>query len=161
MSEPLVLAEQAARSNDYVAAEKYCKEHLATSPSDKKGLRLLALIYSLSRRHEEAIMAVSEVIALSEDKSEPSDYFNRGRWNLEKGAFADAVSDFSAVIELCARYSDDYYLEAAYLHRAVAFAQMGSKAEAQEDLKQVDDECQAFALGRLFSKPALSATLSL
>lgn len=73
---------------------------------------------------------------------------------------ADAVSDFSAVIDLCKNYGDDYYLEAAHLHRAVAFAQMGSKAEAQEDLKQVSDECQAFAIGKLFSKSALSATLS-
>lgn len=160
MSEQLELAERAAKSKDYVAAEKYCKEYLAASPTDREGLRLLAFIYSLGRRYDEAVMTVSEVIALSESKPEPSDYFNRGRWNLERGSVTDAVSDFSAVIDLCRHYSDEYYLEAAYLHRAVAFAQKGSRAEAQEDLKQVGDECQAFAIGKLFSKSALSATLS-
>lgn len=63
MSEQLELAERAARSKDYAAAEKYCKEHLAASPTDIKGLRLLALIYSLGRRYGEAVTVVSEVIA--------------------------------------------------------------------------------------------------
>lgn len=158
MNKPLVLAEQAAKSNDYGAAEKYCKDHLGVFPSDKKGLRLLAFIYSLDHRYDKAIETVSEVIALSGEKSEPSDYFNRGRWRLEQRDFYDAVSDFSAVIRLCGLYKDDYYLEAAYLHRAIAFMQTGSNTEAREDLSRIDDECQAFTLGKLFSKTTLSGT---
>lgn len=150
-------AEQAARANDYATAEKYCKEHLGAFPSDRKALRLLAFIFSLDRRHDDAIATVSEVIALSADKSEPSDYFNRGRWHLERRNFAASVEDFSKVIELCGFYKDDYYLEAAYLHRAIALRHMGANTEATRDLSHIGDECQTFALGKLFSKATLSA----
>jgi tetratricopeptide (TPR) repeat protein len=151
----LDLAEQAAKENDYAAAEKYCKDHLEAFPSDRKARRLLAFIFSLDRRHADAIATVSEVLALSGDKSEPSDYFNRGRWHLERRDFSAAIADFSSVIELCGRYKDDYYLEAAYLHRGIAHMQTGSDKEARDDLSKVSDECQTFSLGKLFSKANL------
>ena len=153
------MAEQAARANDYAAAETYCKSYLATHASDKKGLRLLAFIYSLSGRYTEAIDSVSRAIAATGDAHEPSDYFSRGRWRLEYKDFSGAIADFSMVIDLCNHYKDGYYSESAFLHRAIAFTQSGLKNEAKADLSQISDECQTFALGQLFSRAVLREIL--
>lgn len=155
MSELLKNAEQAARLEDYAIAEKYCREHLLLMPSDKEGMRLLAFVCALERRYSEAIETITEVIRLSSDKPEPSDYLDRGRWNLESGDFTGACSDFSEVASLCARYEDNYYLEVAHMHRAIALAAQGATSAAERDLGSVDDECEVFVRGERVSKAAL------
>jgi tetratricopeptide (TPR) repeat protein len=156
MDDLLALAERAAKLNDYGLAEKYCNAHLEQFPTDKTALRLLAFIHALERNFDRAVAIVSDVLVQSGKSVEPSDHFNRGRWLLERGRVADAVADFSTVIELCDEYEEDYLLESAYLYRAIAYMQMGSVSAAKKDLSRVGDQCQTFALGQLVSKASLS-----
>ena len=156
MSDLLKLAEQSAKAKDYEAAEKHCLAHLATSPDDLKALRYLAFVHSLGNKYADAVGVVSRVIDLSDDKVEPADCFNRGRWNLQLRRFAEAAGDFSEAERLCERYGDNYYLESACLLEAAAFVQMGQISDAKRALLKVSDECQAFAMGRLFSKQSLT-----
>ena len=148
-------AEHSVELGDHAAAEKYCKEYLSLNPSDKEGLRLLAFVYALARSHDEAIAFATQVIQLSADKPEPSDYTDRGRWRLAIGDYIGACADFSEVVALSERYKDEYYLEAAYMHRAISLARQGMVSAAEKDLEFVSDDCEVFALGELISKAAL------
>jgi hypothetical protein len=155
----LVRAKKAAKLNDLAAAKKYCDEHISQFPLDKKGLRLLAFVCSLSHQYGQALEKISEVISLSGNNAEPADYFNRGRWLLAISDFSGGAADFAKVIQLCEFYKDNYYLEDAYLCRAIAFSKANLVKEALEDLCHVGDDYKTFVIGKLYSKAELSAYL--
>lgn len=156
----LRLAEQAIQTKDYSSAMRHCDDHLSLSPLDKSGLRLKAHIFALSRDFNSAVRTLDEVINLSGDKPEPHDFFSRGRGKLSRRNFTDATFDFSEAIRLCSVYADDYYLESAFLHRAICFIHLMAHAKARDDLVHVGDECRTYILGKLYSKPELLSHLT-
>lgn len=153
-------AKQAIELKDYLNAEKFCNEQILLDPSDTEALRLKAFATSMLGALEQAIQAIDGAIATTSASPEPADFFDRGRWLLELGRLSESISDFSTVIDLSERYEDSYYLESAYLHRAVANRRAEKKREAISDLQQVSQDCACFALGKVHTKEALMSELT-
>jgi tetratricopeptide (TPR) repeat protein len=153
-------AKHATDLKDYLNVEKYCNEQLLLDPSDTEALRLKAFATSMRGALEQAIQAIDGAIAVTSGSPEPSDYFDRGRWLLELGRLSESISAFSKVIDLSERHEDSYYLESAYLHRAVAYGRAEKRREAISDLQQVSQDCACFALGKIHTKEALISELT-
>jgi tetratricopeptide (TPR) repeat protein len=152
-------AEEAADRKDYQFAEQLCDELLALEPMNTGALRLKAFALAMRQDLTSAIDVSNSLIEADSKKSEPSDYFDRGRWLLETGRFNEAIADFSKVIELCEQYEDNYYLDAALLYRAIGHVSNSQGSQAIADLTGVDQDSSAFALGKVYTKDSILAEL--
>jgi tetratricopeptide (TPR) repeat protein len=115
---------------------------------------LLAYAHARQGSTEEAISDMTRAIQLSPD--EPGMLFERGRYQLKRGRYRQAVDDFGQALILCERQENDYYRESLHFFRADALLKLDRRIEAQADLQHVRDD---FALWttELRTKQALLA----
>jgi len=110
---------------------------LVNSPENPWLWRYRAYIHSMAGASEAALDEMNK--AISFDLEEPDFYFTRGRILFELGRFNDAVDDFTKVVELGLADKNDYYLEAAYIHRADAYTRIGEFQKARLDCQHIRD----------------------
>jgi len=127
---------ESVRRRDYNRALRLCNEIIAENPRLSDGFRERAFVHGHMKRMEDAIRDSTRAIELDleeHDLEEPADYFRRGYDRIAMGAYEEAIRDFSRVIELCEKYSNSYYAEPAYQHRAYAYLRTGACRKAIED----------------------------
>jgi tetratricopeptide (TPR) repeat protein len=154
----LSIAELFFRNKEYKKALEACSEYIKENPDDAAGLRLLGDIESRNGDLLPAIRSFSKTIALSKNP-EPCDFFSRGRLKLKIGQISSACDDFKEIIQLCAKYNNNYYLGAAYLYLAYTNAKIGKIEDAEVCLAHLDDDCVAFIDGHIVNIESIKKML--
>jgi tetratricopeptide (TPR) repeat protein len=127
-------AEKLFEQGDIEQSLQECLDYLTDHQGDTSALRLKAKLQGARGDLNDAIDSIGLVIRLSKSP-EPCDSFYLGRWRLRNGEIENSITDFEQVLELSARYQNDYYADAAHLHLAYAYAMRSQIAEAESHLK--------------------------
>jgi tetratricopeptide (TPR) repeat protein len=154
----LSIAESFFRNKEYKKALEACSEYIKENPDDAAGLRLLGDIESRNGDSLSAIRSFSKTIALSKNP-EPCDFFSRGRLKLKIGQISSACDDFKEIIQLCAKYNNNYYLIDAYMHLAYANAKIGKIKDAKECMPHINDDCVTFLDGQIVNVESINKML--
>lgn len=111
---------------------------MTESPENPWLWRYRSYVNSMRVRDEDALLEINRAIELASE--EPDFFFTRGRIFFLAGEFKEAVADFTTVVQLGDAYGNDYYLEAAYMHRADAYLRRGEFEKAKLDCEHVRDQ---------------------
>lgn len=155
----LVLAKLCLKNSKFDEAKVHCAALLELDSTNVDALRLYATICGINGDLDEAIQIIGKAISFSA-AGEPSDYFSRGRWCLRDGRLDGAINNFKEVIEICKKNNDEYYVEDAYLHMAIAFFYQGEKERIISALAHVGDDCRTSINGTVFSKKYITQAIS-
>ena len=99
------------------------------------------MLYQLGRKSE-AFLDLQLLMELRPES--PSAYLRRAVWNLELGHDLLAIQDLSLVIET----EDQYFLDAAYFYRSVAYLNTGKKMQALMDCQRLPEDLSFYVRTR-------------
>lgn len=140
------------KADKYDEALSLIDSLLAIPPENPWLWRIRSYVNTTSGNNEDALADIDKAIA--SQLEETDFYFTRGRVLFEIGRFADAVNNFTKVIEISLSDKNDYYLEAAYLHRADAYIRLGDFKLAKSDCQHIKDQTRLWT-DRLRTKTVL------
>lgn len=134
-----------AQQEKYDDARRLCNELITEFRSDPEPFAKLAYVNAREGKYSDAVMDISRAI---ERKADEPDYFcSRGRYRLAVGQVEEALVDFDAVIQLCARHRNNYYLEPSQFFKADSLIRLGRVDEALSVLEGVSDEFETWGDG--------------
>jgi tetratricopeptide (TPR) repeat protein len=138
-------AKDLASSGSYAEAMEILDKLVAEQPEEAKAWAARAHVSGRERKLEAAIRDWSEAIRFMD--KEPHYFYMRGIDLLSAAKYAEALADFSTVIELCDYHRSDYYREPAHFFRAETYLRLKDFARARADCEHVSDEMQTWVNG--------------
>jgi len=141
-SDPLRLAEEALRKDDFKTAIEQAKLAAAAEPKRVEPRVLLGLACGQSRDQAGAIEAFTAALAI-----EPKNAFardRRGDARLKSGQYAEAVADFDAALALTPDLAPEHWRRGIALYYAGRFADGVKQFEAHKKANPEDVENAAW-----------------
>ena len=106
-------------------------------PLEPNAWDALAYAYAEENHFPDAIAAVTRMIALAPRL--PESYFTRGWYALRAADYEGAIADFQKGLDLCDELNIEYDQQAIHFRLAETNYQLGRKAEALRNLRQVQE----------------------
>jgi tetratricopeptide (TPR) repeat protein len=128
------------RAGDMRAAMAAADELVERLPDEKRVWSRRAHLYRVAHEYSLAISDLTAAIRISpHDSNEPYLYFFRGSCLLRVERLEEALEDFTAGLDFCDLYKDDYYRETLFFFRAHTLIRLGRLSLALRDLENVDE----------------------
>jgi tetratricopeptide (TPR) repeat protein len=138
---------QLIKEGEYERAAKLCDQIIENDGDSHRAYSMRSGCMFRLGRHSEAFRDVGKVMEL--DPQSPLSYFRRARWHLYFGKDEEAIKDLNFVIDS----GEKYFLDNAHFLRALAYVNLGKKAEAVSDyLKVPEDFCEMLEKDRVPAK---------
>ncbi len=106
-------------------------------PLEPNAWDALAYAYAEENHFPDAIAAMTRMIALAPRL--PESYFTRGWYALRAADYEGAIADFQKGLDLCDELNIEYDQQAIHFRLAETNYQLGRKAEALRNLRQVQE----------------------
>ena len=130
-----------AKTGNYSEALLLLDDLIRINSKEDKLWAARAFVNTHQGNSEAAIDDWSKAIQLNK---EPHYFYMRGISRFQVSQYRSAISDFTAVIELCDKYKSDYYRSPAYFFRADAYLRLGEFDQAKSDCVHVPDNTQTW-----------------